>query len=63
MERRRRCRQGPGRLAGKIVITPQRVHPRARLSIGHTTSVAEQIAQAAPGAKVVKSFNTLGVAM
>jgi 8-hydroxy-5-deazaflavin:NADPH oxidoreductase len=33
------------------------------LAVGHTTSAAEEIAKAAPGAKVVKAFNTTFAAL
>ncbi len=49
-------------LAGKILIDA--INPLlpklAGLSLGTTTSAAEQIAQWAPGAKVVKAINTVG---
>ncbi len=49
-------------LAGKVVVdctNPLR-NDLDGLSIGHDTSAAEQIAAAAPGAKVVKAFNSTG---
>jgi len=50
-----------GDLAGKVVIditNPLTADYKA-LTVGHTTSGAEQIAQALPGAEVVKGFNTV----
>jgi hypothetical protein len=58
--------QSAGNLSGKIlidVINPLSGSPDALkkgLVLGHTTSAAEQIAQWAKGAKVVKAFNTIG---
>lgn len=51
-----------GRLAGKIVIdcTNPLEPDLSGLSLGHTTSAAEQVAQWAAGARVVKAFNTTG---
>jgi 8-hydroxy-5-deazaflavin:NADPH oxidoreductase len=57
--------QSAGNLAGKILIDA--VNPLENsaaflekgLLVGHTTSAAEQIAQWAKGAKVVKAFNTI----
>lgn len=51
-----------GKLAGKIVIdcTNPLEPDLSGLSIGHNTSAAEQVAQWAAGARVVKSFNTTG---
>jgi predicted dinucleotide-binding enzyme len=50
-----------GGLAGKIVVdlTNPMKADFSGLAIGHTTSAAEEIAKAAPGARVVKGFNTL----
>lgn len=55
-----------GSFASKILIdanNPLEMSPaflQKGLLIGHTTSAAEQIAQWAKGAKVVKAFNTIG---
>lgn len=48
-------------LAGKIVVdmTNPITPDYAGLRFGHTTSAAEQLQEAAPGAKVVKGFNTI----
>jgi predicted dinucleotide-binding enzyme len=50
-----------GDLSGKVVIdiTNPLTADYMALTIGHTTSAAEQIAQAVPGAEVVKGFNTV----
>ena len=50
-----------GDLNGKVVIdiTNPLTPDYMGLTIGHDTSAAEQIAQAIPGAQVVKGFNTL----
>lgn len=49
-----------GSLAGKVVIdcTNPLTPDRSGLAIGHTTSAAEELARMAPGAQVVKAFNT-----
>jgi hypothetical protein len=50
-----------GPLAGKVVIdvTNPLTADYMGLTIGHSTSAAEEIAKAAPGAHVVKAFNTV----
>jgi 8-hydroxy-5-deazaflavin:NADPH oxidoreductase len=48
-----------GPLDGKIVIDcTNPITPTMELAVGLTTSAAEEIAKRAPGAKVVKAFNT-----
>lgn len=53
--------QAVGNLAGKVVvdITNPLTADYMGLTLGHTTSAAEEIAKALPGAEVVKGFNTV----
>ena len=53
--------QSLGSLAGKVVIdiTNPLSADYMSLTIGHSTSAAEEIAKAVPGAEVVKAFNTV----
>ena len=52
---------GLGDLGGKVVIdiTNPMTADFMGLSLGHSTSAAEEIAKALPGAEVVKAFNTV----
>jgi len=48
--------RGAGDLTGTNPLRPD----LSGLTLGHTTSAAEEVARWAPGAKVVKAFNTIG---
>jgi len=54
--------RGAGDLTGKILVDATNpLRPDlSGLTLGHTTSAAEEVARWAPGAKVVKAFNTIG---
>jgi hypothetical protein len=50
-----------GDLAGKVVVDATNAITRGlQLAYGHTTSSAEELAKALPGARVVRSFNQQG---
>jgi 8-hydroxy-5-deazaflavin:NADPH oxidoreductase len=53
--------QSLGSLAGKIVVDATNpLAPDMSLAIGHGDSAAEAVARLAPGARVVRAFNTTG---
>jgi hypothetical protein len=54
-----------GSINGKVLIdcTNPLKPDMSGLAVGHTTSAAEEVAKAAPGAKVVKAFNTTFAAL
>lgn len=50
----------PGTLDGKVLVdVTNALSPSMDLALGFTTSGAEELAKLAPGAKVVKAFNTV----
>lgn len=57
--------QGVGDLTGKVVIdiTNPLTPDYMGLTLGHSSSAAEEIAKAVPGAEVVKAFNTVFAAV